>query len=355
MTVLDLDIQVRRGALDLQVAATVADGEVVAVLGPNGAGKTTLVDAIAGLCPIDAGRIVVDGVTVDDPVAGAFVPAEQRSVGVVFQDYLLFPRLRVIDNVAFGLRAAGASRHDARRAAGEVLVQLGAGDLADRRPRELSGGQAQRVALARALAPAPRVLLLDEPLAALDASTRVAVRAALRRTLTELGGARLLVTHDPVDALVLADRLIIIEAGRVTQRGRPADVAARPATDYVADLVGINLVHGAVAADGRRVITESGASVTIADRADPGASVSVAIRPQAITLHVTRPEGSARNQWSAPVVDIEQRAERVRVTLGAPVSLTAEVTPAALAELRPEIGVDVWVAIKAVDVEVYPR
>ena len=186
----------------------------------------------------------------DDPEAGVFVPPQARRAGVVFQDYLLFPHLSALDNVAFGLRAAGRPRREARREAAAWLERMRLGGLGGARPTALSGGQAQRVALARALAPAPRLLLLDEPLAALDAGARGLVRTELRRHLREFAGCTVLVTHDPLDAMVLADRVVVVEQGRVVQTGPPAQVARAPRTDYVAGLVGLNLYRG-VARDGR--------------------------------------------------------------------------------------------------------
>jgi molybdate transport system ATP-binding protein len=242
--VLHAEVALRLGALDLAVEVAVADGEVVAVLGPNGAGKSTLLRAVAGLVPLDRGRITVDGRVLDDPDAGTFVPTHLRPVGVVFQDHLLFPRLSALDNVAFGLRARGARKPEARRLAAGWLARVGLADHAGARPHALSGGQSQRVALARALATEPRVLLLDEPLAALDARTRLHMRAELRRHLATFPGARLLVTHDPIDALVLADRLVVLEAGRVTQDGTNAEVVRRPVSRYVAVLVGVILLVG---------------------------------------------------------------------------------------------------------------
>ena len=199
-------VGVSLGSLELDVDLTVHDGEVVAVLGPNGAGKTTLLRALAGLVALDRGRIEVDGVVLDEPDTGTFVSVEHRPVGVVFQDYLLFAHLSALENVAFGLRARGTPKTEARRAAMTLLDRFGLADHAHHRPRALSGGQAQRVALARALATGPRLLLLDEPLAALDATTRRDVRRDLRRQLASFGGARILVTHDPVDAYALADQ-----------------------------------------------------------------------------------------------------------------------------------------------------
>ncbi len=350
---LEAHIELQRGELGIDVDLTTDVGEVVALLGPNGAGKTTVVQALAGLLPIDGGRIVLDGVTLDDPANGTFVETEQRPVGVVFQDYLLFPRMTVVDNVAFGLRARGSDRRRATAEALDWLRRLGIADLADARPAVLSGGQAQRVALARALATDPRLLLLDEPLAALDASTRVHVRAELRRHLATFDGARVLVTHDPIDALVLADRLVIVENGRVTQTGTPAEVTAHPATSYVADLVGLNLLRGRLV-DRASVMLGSGATLTVLASADAeSVDVAIAIRPQAVALHRDEPAGSPRNAWRAPIEDLEADRDRMRVTLGGSIPVTAEITAASAARLGLEPGQEVWASVKAVDIAVY--
>jgi molybdate transport system ATP-binding protein len=351
--VLDAVVRLQVGSLSISVELTVGDGEVVALLGPNGAGKTTVLRAVAGLQPLAGGRIVLDGEVLDDPDGGVFVPTGERPIGVVFQDYLLFPRMTALDNVAFGLRSRGASKAASRADAAAWLERLGVASIASSRPRTLSGGQAQRVALARALATEPRLLLLDEPLAALDASTRVAVRAELRRHLSTFSGARVLVTHDPLDALVLADRLVILEHGQVTQVGAPADVTARPASRYVAELVGINLLHG-TAVGSHEVQVAGGGTLNVADPV-PGPDVSVAIRPQAITVSRAEPHTSARNTWQAVVADVEPDRDRIRVRLSGPVPLVAEVTPAAVAELALEPGVSVWASAKAVDLDVYAR
>ncbi|WP_163547473.1 ABC transporter ATP-binding protein [Candidatus Frankia nodulisporulans] len=211
---LDARIVVRRGTFLLDVEVRVARGEVVAVLGRSGAGKSTLLRALAGLLPLDAGRITLAGQVLDDPRERRFVPCEERPVGVVFQDYLLFPHLRARDNVAFGLRSRlRQGRRGSRTEAESWLTRFGVGDLADRRPAALSGGQAQRVALARALVTRPRLLLLDEPLSALDTSTRTEVRTFLRGVLPTLSAPVLIVTHDPMDAEVLADRTIALAGG----------------------------------------------------------------------------------------------------------------------------------------------
>lgn len=344
---------VHLGELHLDVEVTVDDGEVVALLGPNGAGKTTALRAIAGLHPLDHGRITLDGTVVDDPATGTFVPTAQRSMSMVFQDHLLFPRQSALQNVAFGLRARGATKAAAHEVARAWLDRFELADHAHAKPRALSGGQSQRVALARALATEPRLLLLDEPLAALDASTRLRVRTELRRHLGTFTGARLLVTHDPLDAIVLADRLVILEAGRITQSGAPASVTARPASRYVAELVGINLLAGAADGD-RSVRLDSGTVLTVADPL-PGPAVAVAIRPQAVALHRGRPDGSPRNTWMATITDLEADRDRVRVTLAGPVPLTAELTPAAVAELDLAHGTVVWATVKAVDLTTYER
>jgi len=351
--VLAADVRLRLGELDLDAAVEVADGEVVALLGPNGAGKTTLLRAVAGLLAIDGGRIAVDGRVLDDPAADVFVPTSERPIGVVFQDYLLFPRLSALENVAFGLRARGVAKPEARRRAAAWLDRVGLADHAGARPKALSGGQAQRVALARALATEPQVLLLDEPLAALDARTKLHVRAELRHHLASFPGARLLVTHDPVDALVLADRIVVLEAGRVSQEGTTAEVARHPRSAYVAELVGVNLLVGA--ADGDRTVRlAGGAELVVADTL-PAAEVAVAVRPQAVTLSPAAPAGSARNAWPVRVVDFEADHDRVRVRLAGPPALVAEVTPASVADLGLAPGLALWASVKAVDLAVYER
>jgi molybdate transport system ATP-binding protein len=351
--VLTVDLGLALGDLDLELALSVGDGEVVALLGPNGAGKTTALRAVAGLQPIDRGSIVLDGRVLDDPATGALVPPHERPIGIVFQDYLLFAHLSALENVAFGLRSRGVPRAEARRHAAGWLARVGLADRAGDRPRALSGGQAQRVALARALAIEPRLLLLDEPLAALDARTRGQVRTDLSRHLRTFAGARLLITHDPVDAIVLADRLVVLEHGRVTQEGTVAEVTARPRSPYVADLVGVNLLSGTAAGD-RTVALDGGLQLTVADPL-PGADVLLAVRPQALALHRHRPEGSPRNAWAATVAGVEAGPDRARVLVDGPVPIVAEVTPGAVAELGLAPGTPVWLSVKAVDVTAYER
>ncbi|MGH9244401.1 MAG: sulfate/molybdate ABC transporter ATP-binding protein [Acidimicrobiales bacterium] len=343
-------VAVRLGDLDLAVDLAVPSGEVVAVLGRNGAGKTTLLRAVAGLIPLAEGRVEVDGEVLDDPGQGIHVPTARRPIGVVFQDYLLFAHLTVLDNVAFGLRARGVPRRDARATAATWLGRVGLGGRASARPRSLSGGQAQRVALARALATEPRLLLLDEPLAALDATTRVEMRAELRRQLAGFGGTRLLVTHDPLDAIVLADRLVVLESGRITHDGTIPELSARPRSSYVAELVGLNLWRGTARDD--IVEVDGGGELTIAGH--ERGPVFVTVRPRAVAVHGERPHGSPRNVWPVTVDSIEVVGDRVRVRLaGAPPAI-AEITPAAVAELGLDHGSRVWASVKATELDIYP-
>jgi molybdate transport system ATP-binding protein len=348
---LRIDARCRLGTLDLDVALNAEPGELVALLGPNGAGKSTILRCLAGLTAIDAGRIAIDATVVDEPSSATFVEPEDRPVSMVFQDYLLFDHLSVLENVAYGLRARGTDKASARRSAGEWLERFGLAEYAQQRPRVLSGGQAQRVALARALATRPRLLLLDEPLAALDAGTRAEVRRDLRRHLATFEGMRILVTHDPVDAYALADRVVILTEGRVAQTGTIAEVTRHPRSRYVADLIGVNLVEGQIV-DGV-LTTASTAHVVIAGAPD-GHSFAV-IRPQAISLHLD-PEsgGSPRNVWPGVVADIDRLGDRARVTTVGPMPLTAEITLAALESLGLRPGDDVWATAKATDITAYP-
>lgn len=350
MTGLQAHVGIALAGFDLDVRLDVRPGRITAVLGPNGAGKTTLLQAIAGLRAVDHGRIVVDDTVVDDPEADVFLAPAQRRVGMVFQDLLLFPHLSVRANVEFGPRSLG--RRDARAHADAWLHRLGLTELADRRPSGLSGGQAQRVAMARALATDPDVLLLDEPLAALDVSTRVEIRRELRTYLGSFTGSTVIVTHDPLDALVLAEDVVILEGGRVTQSGSTPDVARRPATSYVAALMGVNLLH-AHARDGMALCSD-GATITIADAGLAG-PVVVVIRPEAISLHRSPPEGSARNVWPVTVGEIEPRLDRALVHVSGPPDLVVAVTPSSARALELAPGARLWASAKALDLDAYSR
>jgi molybdate transport system ATP-binding protein len=300
-------------------------GSVVAVIGPNGAGKSSFVRALAGLVPAD-GTALLDGTDL------LGLSARDREVGLVFQGQLLFPHLSALDNVAFGPRARGRSRRDADRDAQALLDTFGIGNLSHRRPNELSGGQAQRVAIARALATRPRLLLLDEPFAGLDVTVAMTLRIELARHLTDFEGVTILVTHDAIDALTLADHVLVLDEGRVAQRGTPQHVAARPATDHVARLVGVNLIREPDNSDGDRFTTFS---------------------PRDVTVSLRRPEGSARLQWQGRVASAQQHGEAVRLLISSEPPLLADVTPQAAAELELAPGREVWLSVKATAVHRY--
>ena len=345
-------IVLRRGALRLDAELVVATGDVVVLLGPNAAGKTTLLRALAGLLTLESGRVVLDGELLDDPAAGVHVPTEERPIGMLFQDYLLFPHLSALDNVAFGLRTRGLSRREARVAAAGWLERVGMDSAERAHPKALSGGQAQRVALARALVTDPRMLLLDEPLAALDAGSRAGLRRELSRHLSSFEGTCLVVTHDPVEAMALADQLVVLEAGRVTQAGTPADVTAHPRSRYIADLVGINLLRGRARGD---VVELPGGRRLVAPAArDVGDEVFAVIQPAAVALHRSRPDGSPRNVWRGDAEIVDVAGDRVRVQISGELPLVAEVTPDAVAALKLGQGGEVWAAVKAAEIHVYP-
>lgn len=341
---LDAHLVVDRETFRLDLPLAIDKGEVVALLGPNGAGKTTALRTLAGLQPLSAGHITLAGQATDR------TPPERRPIGVVFQDYLLFPHLTALDNVAFGPRRHGANRHEARDRAARWLDRVGLSEYTNRKPRHLSGGQAQRVALARALAVEPALLLLDEPLAALDARTRLDTRAELHKHLADHPGATLLVTHDPLDALVLADRLIIVEHGRIVQEGDAATITAQPRTDYVARLVGLNLYRGT--ATGHTVTLTGGFPLATADRLDGDAFV--AFPPSAVALHPHQPDGSPRNVWPATIAGLQRHGDNLRVQLDGPIAVAADITPAAAAHLHLIPGQTVWAAVKATETRAYP-
>ncbi len=315
---LQLDLQVA-GRLEVTVEAEA--GDVVAVIGPNGAGKTTLLHALAGLVGA-TGHARLDGV---DLLAQ---PVQDRRIGLVFQDQVLFPHLSALDNVAFGPRARGSSRRQARALAASWLERVGLDGLTERRPHELSGGQAQRVALARALATDPALLLLDEPMAGLDVGVAAGLRLELRRHLASYAGITVLVTHDALDALTLATRVLVVEDGRVAQEGTPEEVAARPRTDHVARLVGLNVLRDAHAFR--------------------------AFSPSAVTVSLARPEGSARHLWQGAVRSVAPHGDAVRLQVGTDPALIADVTPLAARDLGLEPGRAVWLSVKETAVSTYP-
>jgi molybdate transport system ATP-binding protein len=348
---LDAEVVVERGDFQLDAHLTVEPGEVVALLGPNGAGKTTLLRALAGLVPLTEGRVELAGVVLEDVASGRRLETADRAVGVVFQDHLLFPHLSARDNVAFAARARGVPSREARARAQAWLDRVGLATRADARPPQLSGGQAQRVALVRALASDPALLLLDEPLAALDVETRQQVRGDLRDHLAAFAGPAVLVTHDPVEALTLADRLVVLEAGRIVQDDAPAEVTRAPRSPWIARLVGLNLYRGR--AEGTEVVLGDGA-LRLRTATEVDGEVLALVHPRAVALHGERPLDGPRNVWEAQVGSVDLEGTRVRVHLLGPIDVVAEVTPTTVARLGLARGATVHVAVKATEVDVRP-
>ena len=352
---LDLHVAERDVTLHLEVAA----GETVAVLGPNGAGKSTLLGVIAGLVRPDSGRADLNGsVLFDLPATGdrrsVWRPPHQRSVSLLAQDALLFPHLSVLENVAFGPRSAGVPASQARETATGWLREVDAEELAGRRPAELSGGQAQRIAVARALASDPGLLLLDEPLAALDIAVAPAVRRMLRRVLADRSAV--IVTHDVLDAYTLADRVVIIENGRIIDEGTPAEVFDRPRSAFAAGLAGLNLITGA--RRGNTLVADAFTSIGIdgglhgsgIDAAE-GAPLSLAVRPAAVSVSADRPTDPTLISVRAELIDLEPRGDFVRARS---LLLSADVSPKQAAELDPAVGSPVWFSFPSTVATVFP-
>ncbi|MBW2413085.1 MAG: ABC transporter ATP-binding protein [Deltaproteobacteria bacterium] len=348
------DLRLRRGEFRLDASLEVEAGQTVVVLGPNGSGKSTLVEALAGLVRIDDGEILLDHRVLERPRDGIHVAPRHRPVGVMFQGLWLFPGLSVLDNVAYGRWARGEPRRVARSAVQGLLEALGVGDLADRMPAELSGGEAQRVALARALAVEPRLLLLDEPLSAIDVENRARTRHVLQQALREFPGVRLLITHDPLEAQLFADHLVVLESGRVAQAGPAAQVRSRPRTPFVARLAGTNLLQGRLVREGGTARLECGELAFEVGRiADgTGREAFATVRPGAITLHRDKPDERV-NTWPSRIDSIELEGEHVRVLLEEPAGFRAEL-PAERVHL-PDFspGARVWASVRPDAISVY--
>ncbi|WP_442946317.1 ABC transporter permease [Oerskovia sp. USHLN155] len=388
-----LRVRVRLAERDVDLDLAVEPGQVVAVLGPNGAGKSTLLQAVTGLLPHrprprsgspDELHVSIDDTVLTDTTRGTAVPPRRRRIGWLTQRPLLFAHLDAVDDVAFGLRARGTTRPEARATARERLAELDAEHLAGRRPHELSGGQAQRVSIARALATDPRVLLLDEPLASLDVGVAQQVRRALHDAQRAHPRTTLLVTHDLLDVLLLADRAVVLEGGRVVEDGPAREVLTRPRSRFAARLAGINLLSGTATDDGGlrlgaggdAATGTSGANTTstlaamqvVAGVVADGAGIVVGdpavamFEPRAVAIHREAPSGSPRNAFAVTITSLEPHGQlfrawgevtgprEVRDAVG---HLAADLTPRSVADLRLAPGERVWFAVKAAEVQVY--
>lgn len=375
---LSAQVTVRRGPFTLDLSLTARPGEVIAVLGPNGSGKSTLLGALAGLIPVAEGSVIVDGRAITQ--GGAALPPERRGVGLMGQDPLLFPHLTALENIAFGPRAQGVPAARARAEAADWLARLGIGDLGARKPAQLSGGQRQRVALARALAAHPRLLLLDEPLGALDAVTAPEIRQVLRTHIRAVGVTTLLVTHDVLDAAMLADTVIVLADGRLVDSGPVAQVLAAPRTRFTAALAGLNLITGVTvvptAAGSVAVLGVAGqgqvsiSGIAAEELPGPGPATAV-FAPSAVAVYLAPPAGgSPRNSWPAVVTSLQPGPSAIRVWArigasggegdggpagaGPGVAIVADLTAAAVAELGLQPGSAVHLTVKATEVRIHP-
>lgn len=361
------EIELTRGEFALSAAINVAEGGVLAVLGPNGSGKSSMLECLAGLLPAHRCTISMGAYTLADTRQGVHRPPHTRGIGLLAQHPLLFPHLSVLDNVAFAPRSHGHRKAPARAGARQWLAEVDAAELASRRPAQLSGGQAQRVAVARALAGEPEVLLLDEPLAALDVDAAPAIRGLLRGVLRTAGSrlATVLVTHDPLDALTLADHVVVLGGGRIVERGPSREVLSAPRTAFAARLAGLNLVAGTACADGLR--TGDGrivAGMPAADVTDGQRAVAV-FTPGAVAVYPSgaddgEPHGSPRNTVAAQIAALEPHGAVLRLRAHARAEgpawadgLTADLTPAAVADLELVPGSQITLSVKATTVAIH--
>ena len=355
MSAVRVQARLQQRGVDFDVA--LEDGEVLAVLGPNGVGKSTLLQLIAGLLRPDRGRIELGGTVVTDTGTGTFVPAHARGVAMLSQQAMLFPHMTAADNVAYAPRCQGQSRAAARATAQGWLAAVDATALADRKPAQLSGGQAQRVAVARALAAEPRVLLLDEPMAALDVTAAPALRRLLREILRDNGRTAIIVTHDLLDALAVADKVIVIEDGHVVESGPVRRVLSAPRSDFAARIAGINLVPGVVSGPGV-IRTSWGTDIGGLGDLDPGVAAIALFRPAAVAVHLQPPHASPRNVLAVTIAELDIHGTTVRIRgVDQPdggTGLAADVTAAAAADLDLEPGRTVYFVVKAQEVQLHP-
>jgi molybdate transport system ATP-binding protein len=352
-----LELWARLRQRDVEFDLELDDGDVLAVLGPNGAGKSTLLSLIAGLLRPDDGRIVLADTVVTDTASGVFVPPHARGVAMLAQQALLFPHMSVAANVAYAPRCKGHSRSSARTTAQRWLHAVEAEHLADRMPAQLSGGQAQRVAVARALAAQPRVLLLDEPMSALDVAAAPSVRRLLRSILAAHRPTTVIVTHDLLDALAIANKVIIVERGRIVESGPVRDILTSPRSDFAARIAGVNLISGVVVEPGV-IRTAWATTISGIGATEDGASAVALFPPAAVSIHLDPPNASPRNVIRATIAEMDVNGNTVRVRSAdqpdGSTGLSADITPAAAADLDLAPGRDVYFVVKAHEVRLHP-
>jgi molybdate transport system ATP-binding protein len=338
-------------ARGFEVSLSLQPGETIAILGPNGAGKSTLVSIISGLLRPDTGKAVLGNRVLFDLSAGRHLwsAPHTRGTALLAQEPLLFPHLSALDNVAFGPRSAGASSAAARETALHWLTEVGAGELAPRRPAQLSGGQAQRVAVARALAADPDLLLLDEPMAALDIHAAPLLRRLLKRVLA--GRRAIIITHDILDALMLADRVVVLEGGRISEAGPTRKVLEKPRSRFAAGLAGLNFVAGTVSGAGLTTLQGMAVAGHHDGSVESGQGGVAVFPPSAVSVFLNEEHGSPRNSFPVTITDLEPHGDQIRVHAG---SLFADITPAASADLSLVPGMTVYFVVKAAAVAIYP-
>ncbi len=350
----------------LELSFSAENGKTTVLLGESGAGKSTVLQLLAGLSKPQRGLIVLNGITYVDSEHNIYRSPQQRPFGYVFQDYALFPHLNVWENICFGLRSQHLPNGQIKSTVGEALEQVRLTGYEKRRPAQLSGGQQQRVAIARALVLKPELLLLDEPLAALDVQTRREIRQELRQLLRETGITTVMVTHNYLDALVFGEQILVLEQGRLLQQGGQQDLLRYPRSSYVAELVGMNFFQGKLherQSRLARIELEAGEVEVQAmleeEQGQPGQQISVVVDPRSITLHREGPEGSARNSFQGKILQIlpiEQDQGRVRVSLIQELGglqLTAEITANSAAEMDLMEGQSIYASFKASEARAY--
>lgn len=356
---LQAQLSIRYDAFALDLQLEVPPAETLVLVGESGSGKSTVLRLFAGLTRPSSGRIVMEGTTWFDSAGKINLPPQEREIGWLPQDYALLPHLSVFENVAFGLKARRIPGPEIVTRCQKALEQFGVADLADRRPLGLSGGQQQRVALARAMVLKPRLLLLDEPLAALDVQTKARVRGDLRAMLSSLPCTTIFVTHNPLEAVVFGQRIAVLDGGRIVQSGTPDRLLRQPRSPYVAAFTGVNLFQGrsSMPQPGGLSRIETDQGPVLVSGTELGKTPFVAVSPREITLYAAAPmAGSAQNVFRGPVMELVPEppfGERVRVVLGTRPPLVAEVTQAAVDRLGLAVGSQVYASFKATAVSTY--